>query len=74
VIDVMRRVVRGRSFGPGFDGISVSVGESKPGVVYCKVDIEGDTAADRDKIKAKFKKSEGWTCKNTGDKTATCTN
>ena len=76
-IGVLRRVARGRVFDPGLDGIVVTIGgEGEPGnfVVYCQVDIKGDTTADRDKIKKKFPKSEGWTCTNTGDTTATCKN
>ena len=73
-VDLLRRLVRGKSFDPGFGGLQVSVGEPEPGVIECTVDITGDTPADRDAIKAKFKKKDGWTCTNTGDKTATCTN
>jgi hypothetical protein len=74
VIDLFPRIVRGRAFEPGFDGIKVSVEEPKPGVVYCTVTIKGDTQADRDAIKAKFPESEGWKCKDTGKTTATCSN
>jgi hypothetical protein len=79
-IEVLRRLVRGKHHRHGFKGIEVSVGpakgggEQEPGVIYCKVKIEGDTPGDRDKIKGKFPAKEGWTCTNTGDKTATCTN
>jgi hypothetical protein len=74
VIDLLPRVLRGKSFGSGFDGLQVSVEEPKPGVVYCVVTINGDNKADRDAIKAKFPKSEGWTCKDKSDKKAVCTN
>jgi len=81
-IDILPRLVRGRHFHhhDGLKGIEVSVGPARgdddhdPEVIYCKVKIEGDTKADRDAIKAKFPSKDGWTCTNTGDKTATCTN
>jgi hypothetical protein len=78
-IDILPRIVRGRRLPRGIKGVKVDVGPAsgkgqEPGVAYCKVTIEGDTTKDRDAIKAKFTKSEGWTCTNTGAKTATCTN
>jgi hypothetical protein len=83
VIDILPRLVRGRHFHhhDGVKGIEVSIGPAKgddqgPEVVYCKVSITGGTSAERDKILGKVKKAlgEGWTCTNTGDTTAECTN
>ena len=76
VIAALRKLVRKRRLDPGLERIDLHVKEhpQEPGVIYCKVDIKGDTKADRDAIKAKFPASEGWTCKNTGETTATCTN
>ena len=76
VLGVFPTLVRGKSLDRGAADLDFQIGQDpkEPGVVYCKVDITGDNPADRDRIKAKFKASEGWTCKNTGDKTATCTN
>jgi hypothetical protein len=76
VLGVFPTILRGRSLDRGVQDLDFQVVQDpkEPGVVYCKVDITGDTRADRDAIKKKFKSSEGWTCTNTGDKTATCTN
>jgi len=82
-IDILPRLVRGRHFHPhdGVKGIEVSIGPAKGDdqgseVVYCTVSIKGDTSADRDAILVKVKKAlgPGWTCTNTGDKTAECSN
>jgi hypothetical protein len=76
IAESLRRLVRGRRFDPGLVRIDLNIKEDsqEPGVLECQVDIKGDTTADRDRILKKFPASEGWTCKNTGEKTATCTN
>jgi hypothetical protein len=74
-IAVLPTLVRAMRHDPGLEGFHLHITNPQgSGVIDCKVTIEGDTTADRDKIKAKFPAKDGWTCTNTGDKTATCSN
>jgi hypothetical protein len=75
-IDVLERLTHGKHLSR-LESIRVSIGPAEPDqggpkFAECQVDIKGDTKGDRDTIKKIFT-DKGWSCTNTGDKTATCT-
>ena len=48
----------------------------EPSAIPCKVEITGDTVADRKRIEKKFPTRDGWTCTTDANdsKKSTCTN